>query len=130
MVDQKNDPDEQNTQTLDEFKPLATKVTATGIRIALGAEGDAWDEWIEFKRQWMWGDRVRWDEALDVGRMKLIIEWANEWRVKDADGALIPLEKEKLLAHIAALKIPYQKTRLFARAMYAAFAEAYSLPLA
>lgn len=107
----------------------STKITQNGIRVALGAEGHAWDEWIEFKKDYTWLERVQWDEALDIARMKLLVSWALDWRLADVNGALIPFEKEALLENIGALNIPFQKFRLMVRAMWKAFAEAYSLPL-
>lgn len=111
-----------------EQEPQAT-VTNDGIRVALAAQGMGADEWIEFKKDFSWADRVDWDKAMDVDRMRLIVTWSNNWRVFDKNGALIPFEKEALLADIGSLNIPFAKMRLFVRAMYRAFGEAYSLPL-
>jgi len=97
-----------------------------GIRIKCTVPGHE-EDWIEFKeRGWTLGDRRRFGESRDIEALEMIVRWAVDWRLTDANGQLIPFTKElgiKVFDDLDMAMYPW----LVASA-YEAFARASVLP--
>lgn len=77
---------------------LKAERTERGIKVALSS-----DEWIIFKADgWTLNDELAMRKALDFDALKLIVTWAVDWRIKDANDAFISFDKEALLAQLDA----------------------------
>lgn len=79
----------------DELK--APEVTSEGVKVAVSA-----DEWIEFERRgWTLDDSVFFEHCSHPQAFRMIVEKARDWQLKDEAGALIPFNKQELLAKFA-----------------------------
>lgn len=111
-----------------EEQPFEMKAEALndGIKVSLGV-----DQWILLRLQgWKWNDRIMFrNENDDVRTMRMILDWTLDWHVKDANGALIPFERETLKSNVESIPLPIQTPRAMIRAVFMAMNEASKLPL-
>lgn len=115
--------------------PTAT-IEDAGIKVSVSKE-----EWITFRKTgWRWTDRAKFSGALATPALRLLIEWAVDWKIKDESGAFVPFEKKELLDKLDEMEagnldvdmpsVPQQTYNKMVIAVYVAMNEASNLPLA
>lgn len=111
-------------QKKDEIRVLSNEVD--GISISLGG-----DEWIKFRKDgWTFPDYMKFAQSRPIESMALLVDWAVDWHLLDANNALIPFDKAALQKNLGLVNVSYAKTTKMAQAVFVAFREAAEVPLA